>query len=103
MATVNGIVRALDGRPVIAGCRTLPPVDDDKPPTGTGDNGQRNKPKQSRQATANRFGVLNSFIDCSMGNLSRVELATWFVLFRDTRNGIAVTPEATTATTAAER
>ena len=42
----------------------------------------------------NRFGVLNGFVDCSMAGLSRAELATWLVLWRDTRDGTARTSHA---------
>lgn len=41
--------------------------------------------------TAGRFAVLNGFVDCSMADLSRAELAAWLVLYRDTRNGTART------------
>jgi len=40
-----------------------------------------------RKAAAGRFGVLNAFVDCSMADLSRAEIAVWLVLYRDTRNG----------------
>lgn len=39
------------------------------------------KPKPS----ALRFEILNGFIDLSMGDLTRAELATWLVLFRDAK------------------
>jgi DNA-binding transcriptional ArsR family regulator len=38
-------------------------------------------------ATSNRFGELNSFVDCSMADLTRAEALTWLVLWRDTKNG----------------
>lgn len=59
-------------------------------------NGSRTtqrKPKAKRNA-GDRFGVLNGFVDCSLAGLSRSELATWLVLYRDTRNGTAATSQA---------
>ena len=36
-----------------------------------------------------RFEVLNTFVDTSIGDLSRAEIAVWLVLYRDSRNGAA--------------
>lgn len=89
METLNGISHTADGRPVIAGCGTLPP--DDEPPKDATTN---QKSKQSKKVTKDRFDVLNSFVDCSLIGLSKTDIATWLVLYRDTRNGIAVTSQA---------
>jgi DNA-binding MarR family transcriptional regulator len=35
--------------------------------------------------------VLNAFVDFALGDLSRSEIAVWFVLYRDTRDGTART------------
>lgn len=85
MATVNGITTTPDGRQIIAGCGMLPAVEGQAKP--------QRKGKRTKQ-TAHRFAVLNSFVDCSLRDLSRVELATWLVLYRDTRDGIATTSQA---------
>ena len=73
--------------PRLPGCSVLPPMnprpDRPVPPS----NGKAsNKPKRTA-ATSNRFGELNAFVDCSMADLSRAELGTWLVLWRDTKNG----------------
>jgi biotin operon repressor len=52
--------------------------------------GSRAKGKPVRK-TADRFAVLNAFVDAGMVGLSRVETMTWLVLYRDTRNGTACT------------
>lgn len=71
-------------------------------PSTNGSNGQsathqtHNEPakgKPARRKTADRFATLNAFVDAGMVRLSRVELATWFVLYRDTRDGTACTSE----------
>lgn len=94
METVNGIVHSQNGRPVIAGCGTLPPVDDDVPQPKALVTGGHSKPKQSKRATAARFAALNGFVDFSMRGLSGVELGTWLVLYRDTKpDGIAATSQ----------
>ncbi len=50
------------------------------------------EPKGSaRGVVGQRFRMLNTFIDCSMAELSRAEIAVWFVLYRDTRDGSART------------
>ncbi len=51
------------------------------------------KDKPDHKATANRFGVLNEFVDCSLAGLSKTELLVWFTLYRDTRNGTARTSQ----------
>jgi DNA-binding transcriptional MocR family regulator len=35
--------------------------------------------------------VLNAFLDCTAGRLSRAEVLAWLILYRDTRNGTART------------
>ncbi len=57
-----------------------------------GHNGKA-KGKAGHRKAGDRFAVLNTFVDTGMVGLSRVELATWFVLYRDTRDGIACTSE----------
>lgn len=47
-------------------------------------------PARHRQA-ANRFGMLNTFVDSGMSGLSFLEALTWLVLFRDARGDIATT------------
>jgi len=60
----------------------------------TGDNatsGKANDPKHT--TTAGRFGTLNAFVDCSLAELSRSEIAVWMVLYRDTRDGTVRTSQ----------
>ena len=73
-----------NGRPpVLKGCSVLPPMEPTTPrPVTTGKASE--KPKGTK-ATANRFGELNAFVDCSMADLSRAEMGTWLVLWRDTK------------------
>ena len=78
-----------NGRPpVLPGCSVLPPLEPPRPrqATSTTTNKGTEKPKRTA-ATSNRFGELNAFVDCSMADLSRAELGTWLVLWRDTKNG----------------
>ena len=54
------------------------------------------KPTARRKATKRqsrlRFELLNAFVDSGMAGLSRGELASWLILYRDTRrDGIART------------
>jgi len=90
MGAIGGIVYR-DGRPVISGCGVLPPMNDDLPTKRKpADSVRANLPEQkktTKTAAADRFGVLNGFVDCSMTGLGKADIATWLVLFRDTRNG----------------
>ena len=67
------------------------PSTNDRRARGTVDtDAPRGTPPTKRKRTAgDRFAVLNGFVDFSMRDLTRAELATWFVLYRDTRGGTA--------------
>lgn len=88
----------------LSGCQVLPPLirDDVEPQRSTvsnnqGDRVERPKPKgpsQQRKAAADRFAVLNAFIDFTLAGLTRNEAAVWLVLYRDSREGIARTSQA---------
>ena len=41
-----------------------------------------------------RFALLNTFVDFSMGELSRAEIVVWMILYRDSKEGIARTAQA---------
>lgn len=85
MATVNE-------KPILSGSSTLPPMEPEQ--SLSTDSQQATNGKRARKRTAgDRFGILNGFVDCSMAGLSKAELATWLILFRDTRNGTARTAQ----------
>jgi len=79
-------------------------------PSPNGANGRRMAPhrgdqskakgKRAQRKTGDRFAVLNAFVDAGISGLSRIELATWLVLYRDTRDGTACTSEEDIATRA---
>lgn len=50
---------------------------------------QQRKPKATQRKAAGRFAVLNEFVDTSMHDLTRSELAVWLVLYRNVRDGKA--------------
>ncbi len=72
----------------------LPPMDDDRPPRL--DVARPPKSKRQRRHTADRFGTLNAFLDMTAGGLTRAELLTWLILYRDTK------PDGTTRTAQAD-
>ena len=78
--------------PILEGCAVLPPMHqgNGSPRRHQGDTSKA-KGKPSRRNTADRFAVLNAFVDAGMVGLSRVEIGTWLTLYRDTRNGTACT------------
>jgi DNA-binding MarR family transcriptional regulator len=51
------------------------------------------KSKPFRRNTADRFAVLNAFVDFTMQELSRAEALVWLVLYRDTKDGTARTSQ----------
>ena len=72
---------------VLPGCKTLPPMEPPRPRTASTANSKAgNKPKRTAGA-GDRFATINAFVDCSMADLTRAEALTWFVLWRDTKNG----------------
>ena len=44
-----------------------------------------------KRNAAGRFQTLNAFVDVSIAELCRGDIAVWLILFRDTRNGTART------------
>lgn len=83
---------------VLPGASTLPPMRSNQPPASPPpDTGDKTLNKANRKQAADRFGTLNAFCDCALTGLSRVEIATWLILYRDTRNGIACTAQADVA------
>lgn len=68
----------------------------EEPPAMTPANGTpASKPSKAKgkakAATAERFALLNAFIDFSLADLTRGEIAVWLVIYRDTRQGTART------------
>jgi predicted transcriptional regulator len=78
------------------------PVGQEPPPLRSSNNsrpsGHRGKPKRKppRRKTADRFAVVNAFLDFTAGGLSRAEALTWLVLWRDTK------PDGTAKTSVAD-
>lgn len=79
---------------VLPGCSVLPAMQPRKlvlePPSKL-TVGAQPKSHAKAKTTSNRFAEINAFVDFSMVGLTRVQLATWFVLWRDTRDGIVRT------------
>jgi AraC-like DNA-binding protein len=64
----------------------LPPMDTPREPDTLA------RPKgNTRGQAGERFRVLNSFVDFTLAELSRAEIAAWLILYRDTRDGSART------------
>jgi hypothetical protein len=78
---IDGSDIPLEGLPPMdAAARSAPP----ERPTAKG------KP-QGKNVTADRFRVLNAFVDCTAATLTRPEVLTWLILYRDVRDGSART------------
>jgi hypothetical protein len=80
--------------PILEGCAVLPPMHQ-----GNGSPRRRRADaakatnKTKRRNTADRFAVLNAFVDFTMQELSRAETLVWLVLYRDTKDGTARTAQ----------
>ncbi len=64
----------------------LSPEEAERRRAGQGRGEAKGKPK-----AGDRFKVLNTFIDFTLAELSRAEIAVWFILYRDTKDGTART------------
>ena len=64
---------------------TLPP---DRKPTGMAKPPAKGRAKGKAPG---RFGEINSFVDVTLRELKRAELAAWLVLWRDARSGTTTT------------
>jgi DNA-binding MarR family transcriptional regulator len=51
----------------------------------------KEQPTKTKNKNADRFGVLNAFIDFTLVELSRAQITVWMILYRDTRDGTART------------
>lgn len=71
----------------------LPPMEprSERTRKGTPDKVSESKGKTRKRPTGERFRVLNNFVDFSLADLSRAEIAVWLILYRDTRDGTART------------
>jgi predicted transcriptional regulator len=55
--------------------------------------GKASKPKEKtgKRSAGERFRLLNNFVDFTLAELTRAEIAVWMILYRDTRDGTAQT------------
>ena len=80
--------------PILEGCAVLPPMHQGNGAPHQHQGGtSKAKGKPSRRNTADRFAVLNAFVDFTMQELSRAEALVWLVLYRDTKDGTARTAQ----------
>jgi len=92
--------------PILQGCDVLPPMHSTTLPNEANglhqgqDQAQQSKTQETtekpdRQKTADRFAVLNNFVDFTLAELIPSAGIVWLVLYRDTKpDGIARTSQA---------
>jgi hypothetical protein len=85
---------ATDGTPKVKpGIGALPPMTRPPATAGKATTGKAAEPSvhlpdlPKGKATGDRFRILNGFVDCSLADLTRSEIAVWLILYRDTRDG----------------
>jgi predicted transcriptional regulator len=71
-------------------------VGEEPPPMYSTDETDRkaSKPSKANGKAKGRFVLLNTFIDFTMGELSRADIIVWMILYRDSKEGIARTAQA---------
>jgi hypothetical protein len=71
----------------------LPPMDPRPEWPARPSPGKAGKPKgeTGKRLAGERFRVLNNFVDFTLAELSRAEIAVWLILYRDTKDGTART------------
>jgi DNA-binding MarR family transcriptional regulator len=52
------------------------------------------KPSEETGKAKGRFALLNTFVDFSMGELSRADIIVWMILYRDSKECVARTAQA---------
>jgi hypothetical protein len=86
---------------ILEGTSTLPPMKlSSVANSPTTKKAKRETSACDRKAAGDRFRTFNAFVDGSMAELTRAELATWVILYRDTRNGVATAAQSDIATRA---
>ena len=75
-------------------------VGKEPPPMYSADEIDRKASKSSKAKgkakgeSKGRFTLLNTFVDFTMGELSRADIIVWIILYRDSKEGIARTAQA---------
>ena len=77
---------------VLSGCSVLPAMASAKMTADPPKTTATPRPPKGK-ATGDRFPTLNRFIDFTLRDLDRNEIAVWLILFRDTRDGTARTAQ----------
>ena len=79
--------------PILPGCDVLPPMH--APSLPNEERQSKTKEKTDQRKTADRFAVLNNFVDITLARLAPSESIVWLVLYRDTKpDGTAQTGQA---------
>jgi hypothetical protein len=71
----------------------LPPMEprSERSHKPTPEKASKPKGKAGKRSVGERFRVLNNFVDFTLAELNRAEIAVWLILYRDTRDGTART------------
>jgi len=91
------LTTSTNGRPppaeprILPGCTTLPPMTPRPPIEPSDDHAECKaiKASKAKGKAGDRFRLLNAFVDFTLADLDRGELAVWLVLYRDSRDGVA--------------
>lgn len=75
---------------ILPGCTVLSPMEPAMPSAGR----TTSTPNAKGNAVGQRFAVLNAFIDFTQRDLDRAEIIVWLVLYRDSKDDIALTSQA---------
>lgn len=79
----------------LVGSEVLPPLESKTKPTAkVRPSAKEAKGSKPKRPTGERFQTINAFVDMTLRDLDRNELAVWLLLWRDTKpNGLAKTSQ----------
>lgn len=80
---------------ILAVGEELPPLDGDRSPERSGPATTKATRPKGKRSSQGRFQCINAFLDVTLAELDRAELAVWLLLWRDTKpDGLARTSQA---------
>lgn len=87
----------MSGPQILQGCDVLPPIEPATNNYTTTTDATAGGNGKAKRKTGDRFAMLNAFVDFTLGELDRGEIAVWLILYRDARDGVAQVSQASIA------
>lgn len=79
---------------ILPGCNVLPPMESKRPAPREKPVASKGRNQSSTKAMGGRFQTINAFVDVTLRDMRRNDIAVWLLLWRDTKsNGLAKTSQ----------